>query len=823
MMKRIIALLLAVTMLMTCTLTGCSAANANTALSMGQWVSLLADSFGMQNYLSDKPYFKNITQDNAYFAAFQMAAEWEILEPSEEIRDTTTVKYKDVLVSLVNAGGFLPDGATEEEKIDYAINAFDSSIRKYWMNRDIRMDEAITLLDTAQKQWAEKQISNPVHEAKLADSVKNYLDTDLQYTEENGRIKVDSNAVEQLNVGDVFALPCSGESAAMIKKVTDITYESGNAYIQYEDLSDEELAQYAENIVVRDTTEVDFSNVVGIYDENGNPIVLDDTTANVDQAASRDGEARAVHLGAMQSSDARIVNTGIFDGAKGEYTFTVKGNKFTITLSGKSFGVKWSKDSDKKNNQYRDTKKTTYISAECSDFMLTKDIDISWGKIKSALIKFDYKMKIQGGVKVTTNNKVGVQDGDGSNVTSSINSIVNGYKDALKNVTKSVKETKYTNDSVYICRIKLVPAGLAAVDFIVKGVVTVTGELKIVIEFAGCQGIEYKNGQVRYIKANNNSIDLALEGKIEATLSPGFAITLLDRWQIGEVLLDLGAGTSVTFKAHLFDEQKHLIYTETNCTLTAEDIEEMDQVESYVSPEELEAFAKDKGGTAKIDEGRDIQLIRGFCLEWKLYPIVRLSMGDGLLPNLLRSNKVSLTLEFLGEKNTKLTGHIDFDRTTGKSAAFLQGLFEPGVFGVDLVGALGVGKECSFDFKPWDDNADTLPMDDKPAAIDSADILTTDQITLSEIRVTLTEGETGTVTITGLPAGYKVEDIHAVSADETIATIDIRYGRINTYDKAGTTMITVKTKDGKFQTAIAVTVVEKNQIAFSGIPGVGAQ
>lgn len=36
-------------------------------------------------------------------------------------------------------------------------------------------------------------------------------------------------------------------------------------------------------------------------------------------------------------------------------------------------------------------------------------------------------------------------------------------------------------------------------------------------------------------------------------------------------------------------------------------------------------------------------------------------------------------------------------------------------------------------------------------------------------------------------------------------------------------MITVKTKDGKFQTAIAVTVVEKNQVAFSGIPGVGAQ
>lgn len=831
-MKRIIAALLVFVLVFSfaLSLAGCTATTQDTALTMGQWVSLIAESFGMQNYLSDTPYFKNVKQDNAFFAPFQMAAEWEILEPSEEIKDTTAVRYKDVLVTLVNAGGFLSDNATEEEKINYAIKTFDSGIRTYWMNRYIRLDKAVELLDKAQKLWAEKPIENPIHEAKLSEDVKNYLDEELEYTVEDGVIKIAADKIGELSSGDVFALPCSGENAAMIKKVTNVTYDGDYAYIQHEEVPDEELTEYAENITVRDSTEVDFSNIVGIYDEAGNPIVFEDTpdydsslsnntgSYTVNNLVNTGNNAQVVPLGKMQNSNGQVVNTGIFDNAKGEYTFTVKGNKFTISLSGKSFGLKWSKDSDKKNNQYRDTKTTKSVSVTCDYIRLDKDIDISWGKIKSALLKIDYKTTIQGGVKVTTNNKVGQQDADGSEVKSSVGSIISGYKDALSKIGTGVNESKYTNDSVYICRIKVVPAGFASVDFIVKGVVTVTGEMKIVIEVEGCQGVEYKNGKVRYINSKGVDTDFMAEGKVEATISPGFAITILEKWVIGEILVDFGAGVSVSYRAHLFDAENHHIHTEEGVTLSAEDVQDMEGAKWHISAEAMEAFAKEKGGNyIATADGSSVEVLKGFCLEWKLYPIIRLGMGDGLLPNLLKSAKVSLSYEFLGSSNPICSGHRDFD--SSRPISFLLVELTSQVLTGNWREVLGLGNECTFNFVPWDSVEDTLPIGTEEPTIDHSDILTTETITLSAIRITLKTGESGTISITGLPKGYSIEDIEAISEDKKIATIDTRYGKVTAHDKTGTTLVTVKTKDGKYQTAFAVTVVGENDVEFEGIPG----
>lgn len=805
-MKRIIAAVLVFVLMLSLAmpLSGCVAVTQDMALTMGQWVSLIAESFGMQNYQSETPYFRNVKQDNTYFAAFQMAAEWEILEPSEHIQASTAVKYKDVLITLVNAGGFLPTGATEEEKINYAIDHFDLGIRKYWMDRYIKLNTAVELLDTAQKLWAEKPIEKTVNEAVFKDNVKDYLKENVEYTVEDGVIKVPASQIGELNDGDIFALPCSGDNAAMIKRAANVTYDGDYAYIQHEEVPDEELEKYCESVVVEDSTEVDFSNIIGIYDEDGNPIVFDEVS--YDDSELSDGFGPYVASNLVNTGDNagnQAVNTGIFDKANGKFTFNIKGNKITLSLSGESFGITWSKDTEKKNNQYRDSKITKSVSVSCDKIKLDKQIDISWGKLKYAKVKIDYATKIEGGVKITTNNKVGQQDGDGSEVKSSIKSIVSGYKDALKQITTGVKDTKYTNDSVYICRIKLATAGFAAVDFIVKGVVTVTGEMKLVVQFSGSQGVEYKNGNVRYINTKKVDTNFVAEGKIEATISPGFAITVLEKWVIGEILLDLGVGVSAKYTAHLFDAEMHHIHTETGVTLSNEDIKDMEDVRWNTSAEELEAFAKDKGGEYVSAAGdAPIEILKGACLEIKIYPIIRLNMGDGLLPNLLKSAKISLSYTFMGEKDVHLTVHLDFG--PGKFSGHLQGAWYDS----------SLPDQCMFKFVPWDENQEESPLGPEEPTIDQSDILTTESITLSTIRLTLKAGETGNVAITGLPKGYTLEDITAESEDEKIATIDTRYGEVKAHDKEGTTLITVMTRDGKHKVAFAVTVVSNSEVEF---------
>ena len=62
-----------------------------------------------------------------------------------------------------------------------------------------------------------------------------------------------------------------------------------------------------------------------------------------------------------------------------------------------------------------------------------------------------------------------------------------------------------------------------------------------------------------------------------------------------------------------------------------------------------------------------------------------------------------------------------------------------------------------------------------------------------------------------------MEDIIAESEDNKIATIDTKHGKVEAHDKTGTTLIMIKTKDGKYQVGFAVTVVGENDIKFKGI------
>ena len=110
-MKKIIAILLAITTMITSlsTLSGCSKNNNdNNTLILGEWLYLISDFFRMENYSVEEPYFKNVKKDNEYFSSFQKAAEWEVLKASDEVSSTDTVLWQEALITLVNAGQFLP-------------------------------------------------------------------------------------------------------------------------------------------------------------------------------------------------------------------------------------------------------------------------------------------------------------------------------------------------------------------------------------------------------------------------------------------------------------------------------------------------------------------------------------------------------------------------------------------------------------------------------------------------------------------------------------------------------------------------------------------
>lgn len=87
-------------------------------------------------------------------------------------------------------------------------------------------------------------------------------------------------------------------------------------------------------------------------------------------------------------------------------------------------------------------------------------------------------------------------------------------------------------------------------------------------------------------------------------------------------------------------------------------------------------------------------------------------------------------------------------------------------------------------------------------------------IKLQSTLVMFNEGETGTINITSLPAGYSLNDLVYEVIDNNVCSVGS--GAI-TAKKAGSTMVNVKTADGIYCTSFVVTVFEDLSVDFDPI------
>lgn len=817
-MKRIIALFLAVITLLSM-LSGCMSTTSDSAMTMGQWVTLIADSFGLQNYVDEDPHFLSVSQNDSTFSAFQAVAEWGIIEPSNEITSTTPVTWNDVLISIVNAGDFLDKSTTDKEKVNYAIKEFDPSIRTYWGKRYIKMKDAIPLLDAAQKKWANKVFCEKIEKTVFANTVINNIDNNsLEYISNGDIITTTSEELKELKVGDVYTLPANENTSASINRVKNIEYVDDKVIITNDaDFNEEEVGNYIEEIKIQETSSPDFTQITGIYDENGNPInfEVDNSSAIDDMSAETNDYQFSTLSHTITDSDYEIQQLGLFDKVKSTLKFKVGQYSVSLTATNNSLGVKLSKEFSKTSNRYREEKKEAYVSTTFNDVELTRDVDYSWGKLHSATVKLDYSTKIEGGIKTERSGKIGNPTEENEETTKSLSSIFNQYKTALSDLKKDVRNSK-CDDEIYICKLSFLETGIASADFILKGKVTAEGDIKLVVEVEGSQGIQVKDGKFRFIKTKDVDVDFAAEAKLEVTISPGVAITILKKVALIEFTIDCGLGASVGMTAHLFDIEGHELYS-GDAQLTAEDADNLSNEKLYTTPEEIEAFAKQQGGTWDAAEKGitgNITIHKGICLDWKLYPIVRFGIsGKSLIGTIAKKFNVSLSVELLGSKTPFLHGHMDFPNN-------LKNMLASKSIGDGLSTFLGINAECTYDYTPWDKAIEKIEEADP--AVESNEISRTETISLSTMRVEIKEGNTAQISVTGLPEGYTLKDIEAEIDDSSIATFDIKEGQI-AGKKEGITQIMVKTKDGKYKAFCAVVVTTDKKIDFNGLPSTSSK
>ena len=514
------------------------------------------------------------------------------------------------------------------------------------------------------------------------------------------------------------------------------------------------------------------------------------------------------------SDNNHNVQTGIFDSMKKKLTFTVKNYTAEITFEGNDLGVRLLKKVATTKSRYKEEKTEIFGGFKLSDVELTKEVDYSWGKLHSATVKLDSKNTIEMGIKTTRTTNVGnhKENKDG-NIKTTIKSMLKQYKEGLATLNKERRKSS-CRDEIYICRLTIVEGGFASVDLVLKGKITATGELKIVIELEGGQGVQYKNGNIRYIKSSGCDVNFVADGKVEVTIGPGIEIRLLKQIALINLNLDFGAGANISMTAHLFDAEGHELFSST-AELSADDADELSNEKLYTTAEEIQAFAQAAGGDWKYDPEEwtaGVPLLKGVCVKWSLYPVIRLDIGGkSLVGKIMENAKVSLNIEILGSKSTLAQGHIDFPNN-------LSEMLDSDNIGDGALALFGINAECTYDYTPWDmysdeETEDETETEDTNVSETNDGIVVSDKIGLSTMRVFLEPGQSQKLTVTELPEGYNLQDVIAESDNPEIAEFDLKEGII-TAKSEGITEILVQTKDGKYKTYCAVSVASSEQVEF---------
>lgn len=779
-MKKIIAIMLATVTLFTSLISfsGCST-KAEETLEVGQWLGMINNAFGMESYTRDEPYISTVSEKDEYFSTVQIAAEWNVINNNASFNPHEKLVWKNALVTLINAGNFLGEEASEKEKIEYAIQNFDSSIRDYWMDRIIDIESASKLLVIAQDFWANKTYDTPVQKINYSDNVIDFSKPDntiLDFDPSQGLIAIKTE--EDIQKDDVLVVPTSGKTnETLAYKAEEVVEKDDIKYIKAN--KDLELGDFVDELYVEDTYEPDLTTAE-IYDGNGNLV---------------QGGVTATPRAYYQNNDVQISNMVAYSNDPAVVTPLAAKTSFSFETDSCKVEVSIKKDglSAKIEVPMSETVKG-YYETEISNFKVTNKIDYSWFTLHSAEVKVDYSIKNTVGIKKSFTEKTATYAPKWSN----------GNGKFLTNLKKSVWKNKDTGKgakTIKLGSIKVASVGVASFSVDVYAKLKVDGSIEVSCSETGCKGIEYKNGNCRLINTSDKDKDVKIKCKAEATVSVGPTVNAFGFAIIG-LKAEAGIGAEASVTLHLADPENHLLEESTASDIPPEVYEETNAEGLTADAEEIKKFAESQGGiyepgTSTVDLHLDT------CIDVNVYFILKVGLEEETLAGkLLKGTKIKMEWEICNNKNAKLLNlHIEnFDFATA---------FSNISFFTDK-------DQCTLKYVPFDADDETendgTETSDTEKSTTNSSVAVGEVLTISTMNVVLKNGESTAISVTQIPKGYELNDVVYKTKNSAIATIN--ESGVITANSEGSTTIIVSTSDSKYSCACSVTVVDEKTSNF---------
>ena len=252
---------------------GCGKKTVSTAakgeLNRLKWIEMLSDSFYIQDSKTEKPYFTDISKENALFGKIQQCVDLGIISAEKKFNPNASVSFKEAALNCISAIG----KSTVSDYLKTEKELSEKELLKFAKEKiltGISNEKNLTQSDAekALQNSANLILNKPLFEKekiKLAKGVIDLRNSKIEYT----AAAADLPDVKNIKKGSVIILPPSSEyPAGLARKVVAI---SGNTA----ELGETKINEVFDEFRVSKTTELqssDFTAADGVTIEEYAPI-----------------------------------------------------------------------------------------------------------------------------------------------------------------------------------------------------------------------------------------------------------------------------------------------------------------------------------------------------------------------------------------------------------------------------------------------------------------------------------------------------------------------------------------------------------------------
>lgn len=779
-MKRILSLLLVIILLFSTW--GCNSKktevnnNEGEYITRASWVENVGKYFGMTDYLSDTPYFSDIPTTSPIFNYVQSCYEWGAISTTSEKfnpDDVATLGFAVCSVSMIIKGG--EEGLTNEELLNYAVvnDLITVEEKEKSLNEGLSPQRASDLVVAAELIYLTENIEI-INELTVKEDVENYTEVGnkITYVSENVYL-MDATVAEKLEINDIIAVPGNdGINNEVAVKVVTIKDNSDGTYTV--NTVQPDISEVFSEINIQGTRYADYDNFVPVEGVSVTPLQQDATPTAYKGISTRE-----------------------FASIRYETVIADDGNPIQLANGGTKANFELSVELNSKGK----IKTSEKVSVSNDYFEIGVD---SNGKLSVT----DKKGLITENVKVDYNTP-NANDEDlklfseelGINVNEMIDnhssSLINDYCAGIISADKL--ETSLRRAAV---REAFSKTGEFSSGWSISGKVQVknlaiTPDIQFGKLFGKTNVFDFKKATVRVTGDIVNT--LTVKGKLSGekkigdlpftTPVPGLTINL-QFFVYFEANGELSVTTKVSIDNKIEVKKGTLPKTTNNTTLTNEIEAKIDIEAGVAAGVGIHILGFDVFSIrVKVGLGADISggYVEEVNVEKTAEEIVytetyKITADGGIYFPLITLEVNQTKGNILGKLGLKVSKDI----TTKESIKNGGGVY------ISFYGNSGGYEYVILERKI------TISIDEEETGP-----VTGDYLLLSDLAININVGETYNLVIENLPEGYIEKDIIWSSGDANIATVA---GGTVSAISAGSTVVTAKTSDGKYEASCNVII-----------------